>query len=83
MAFLSDNTRKIVTRDLVSVKVWDMCNTREPYLSIPVDEGIKEHLHELFEAEVLEDRFGVTEAKKGIVTGNYGNSFQIMDPGSG
>ena len=32
---------------------------------------------------MLEDRFSITSARSGIVTGNYGNSFQIMDPGTG
>ena len=31
----------------------------------------------------MEDRFSITEARNGIITGNYGKSFQIMDPHNG
>lgn len=34
--FLSDG-KHIVTRDLLTVKVWDICSNREPLLTIPVD----------------------------------------------
>ena len=60
-----------------------MAMTREPLLNINIDEEIKNNLHELFEAEVLEDRFEITEAGDNIITGNYGNSFNIIDPDSG
>ena len=32
-----DEDRKIVTRDLISVKIWDTRNNREPFLDIYVD----------------------------------------------
>ena len=38
---------------------------------------------ELFESQVLEDRFGLTQADNNVITGNYGNSFQLMDPNNG
>lgn len=75
--------QKVVTRDLLTVKIWDMCNNREPLLSIPVDEHIKRHLPDLFEAELLDDQFSMTEANRSVVTGNYGNSFHIIDPETG
>jgi hypothetical protein len=80
--FLSDGKR-IVTRDLLSIKVWDMCSNREPLLTIPVDDTIKKHVVELFEADSLQDSFSITEASSHIVTGNYGDCFQVIDPSTG
>lgn len=57
--FLSDG-KHIVTRDLLTVKVWDICSNREPLLTIPVDETIKKHVVELFEADSLQDTFSLT-----------------------
>ena len=39
-----DEDRKIVTRDLISVKIWDTRNNREPFLDIYVDETIQSHV---------------------------------------
>ena len=58
--FLSDS-KKVVTRDLATVKVWDLCNNRQPLFNIPIEEHIETHLTELFEAEMLGDKFKVTE----------------------
>jgi serine/threonine-protein phosphatase 2A regulatory subunit B len=46
-------TRNIVTRDLISIKIWDMCNDQRPLLEFPIDENIKGHLCDLFEADSL------------------------------
>jgi hypothetical protein len=40
-----------------------LAQTRAPLLNLAIDEDIKQNLHELFEAEVLEDRFELTTAK--------------------
>jgi hypothetical protein len=52
-------------------------------LDIPIDETINNYVCDLFEAEVLEDRFKLTEVKGNILTGNYGNSFHMIDPKTG
>lgn len=79
---MSDN-KKLVTRDLLTVKVWDMCSNRQPLQVIEIDEVIKNNLGDLFEADALNDSFGLTEADSHIVTGNYGDCFEVMDPVSG
>jgi serine/threonine-protein phosphatase 2A regulatory subunit B len=43
-----DDSRSIVTRDLISVKIWDMRSAREPVRNIYIDEGIKDHVCDLF-----------------------------------
>lgn len=76
-------TRKIVTRDLTSIKIWDMCNDQKPIAWLPLDENIKTHLCDLFEADSLDDRFNLTNANGSILTGNYGDSFHLIEAESG
>jgi serine/threonine-protein phosphatase 2A regulatory subunit B len=74
-----EGTRKIVTRDLISVKIWDMCNNTQPLVTMPVDENIKSHLCDIFEADALDDRFTLSNTNGKIMTGNYSNSFHLID----
>jgi serine/threonine-protein phosphatase 2A regulatory subunit B len=76
-------TRKIVTRDLISIKIWDMCNDKKPIACFPVDENIKSHLCDLFETDSLDDRFNLSNANGSILTGNYGDSFHLIEAESG
>ena len=45
--FLTDS-RQIVTRDLMSLKVWDIARNSAPLATLNVDEHISGHLCELF-----------------------------------
>lgn len=76
-------SRKIVTRDLISIKIWDMSNNKMPITEFPIDDTIKSHLCDLFEADSLEDKFSLSNANGGILTGNYGDSFHLIEADSG
>jgi len=39
----------IAARDYLNVKVWDVCNSSKPLMTIPVQESIKSKLCDLFE----------------------------------
>lgn len=43
LAFLN-NSKYIATRDVLSVKVWDVCRTDKPVLSITIQDSIKSKL---------------------------------------
>lgn len=76
-------TRKIVTRDLISIKIWDMCNDKKPLSWFPIDENIRSHLCDLFEADSLDDRFNLSDVDGRILTGNYSDSFHLIEAESG
>lgn len=40
--------RYLAARDYLSVKVWDVCNTKKPILNVSIQESIKSKLCELF-----------------------------------
>ena len=56
-----------------------MCNNQRPLLQFPIDESVKSHLCDLFEADSLSDLFKLSDANGCILTGNYGDSFHIID----
>jgi serine/threonine-protein phosphatase 2A regulatory subunit B len=75
-----DGTRKIITRDLISIKIWDICNNKRPLVHFNIDENIESNLCDLFESDSLDDKFALTSIKNGsILTGNYGDSFHIIE----
>jgi len=38
----------VAARDYLNVKVWDVCNTSKPLMTIPLQESIKSKLCDLF-----------------------------------
>jgi serine/threonine-protein phosphatase 2A regulatory subunit B len=58
-ATFTSNGRYIVTRDYLSVKVWDVCNSKKPVSCIVVNEGLKSKLCDMVENEAIYDEFGV------------------------
>ena len=48
-----------------------------------LDENLKSRLCDLFEADCLEDKFSVSNSRGSIITGNYSNSFHLIDSENG
>lgn len=71
----------IATRDYLTVKVWDVCNSKKPVVSVVIQEGVKGKLCEMFENEAIFDKFSLSCSSDSntIVTGNYNNSFHMLD----
>lgn len=75
----SHDGRLFVTRDYMSVKVWDLAMETAPLRTIAVHEAIKPKLCDLYENDVIFDKFEVGFAHNDatIVTGSYSNFMRI------
>jgi serine/threonine-protein phosphatase 2A regulatory subunit B len=58
-ATFTPNGKYMVTRDYLSVKVWDICNSKKPVSCTILNEGLKSKLCEMVENEAIYDGFGV------------------------
>jgi WD40 repeat protein len=65
----------------LSVKVWDITNTKKPVLSICVQESLKSKLVNLFESDNIFDKFSLSTSADNstILTGNYNNNFHLLN----
>jgi serine/threonine-protein phosphatase 2A regulatory subunit B len=86
--FVNEPTgRHFVTRDYLTVKVWDTAMEREPVRVVPVhDAGVRARLPEVYESDSIFDRFEVAPAFAGtgsggiaLATGSYNNTFKVLD----
>lgn len=75
------NGQNLITRDYMTVRVWDMRNETEPISEIPVQTSLRSNLDYLYENDILFDRFAVTCNATGtkICTGSYQSYFQVYD----
>eukprot|EP00924_Labyrinthula_sp_SR-Ha-C_P009546 maker-scaffold_2-snap-gene-27.5-mRNA-1 protein AED:0.00 eAED:0.00 QI:171/1/1/1/1/1/2/51/512 len=72
--------RFIISRDYMSVKIWDMNMEKQPVDTYYIHEFVRPKLFELNSAEKLDDQFGFDISGRGnVVTGTYGNFFHILD----
>ena len=80
-AIFSPNSKFVISRDCLTVKIWDICNAAKPINTIMVQETLKSKLCDMFENDCMEDRFGVGASWDGktILTGNYNNGFHLLD----
>jgi hypothetical protein len=74
-----EGTRQIITRDLLSLKIWDMGNNKQPIFNQCIDPNLKSKLCDLFEADHLDDKFTLSHSHNQLLTGNYSNSFHLID----
>lgn len=75
------NGRYVVSRDCLTVKLWDVCNPSKAVSTYMLNEGLKQKLSEMVEKEVINSRFGVCVSGDGnsIVSGSFNNSFHVLD----
>ena len=75
------NGRHIISRDFLSVKVWDVAMTNKPVEVINIFEPLKSKLCELYENEAIFDKFSVSASPCGnyFLTGLFNNNFHISD----
>jgi serine/threonine-protein phosphatase 2A regulatory subunit B len=80
-ATFSGNSKYIVSRDYLTVKVWDICNSKKPLSTIILQEGLKSKLSEMLESESIYDQFQVSLSSdsSSILTGSYNNCFHLLD----
>lgn len=71
--------KHLVTRDYMNLKVWDLAQEREPLMTIPVHNGIRPKLCDLYENDSIFDRFECSYNYDGstIMSGSYSNYLRM------
>jgi serine/threonine-protein phosphatase 2A regulatory subunit B len=80
MDFSTDGTH-LLTRDFLTVKIWDMRMENKPCKILPLHEHLDQRLCELYENDCIFDKFQLCSSPSGpyISTGSYGNMFKVVD----
>ena len=73
--------RYIISRDYLTVKIWDMAMEAKPVKTIPIHEHLRAKLCDLYENDCIFDKFECAVSGDGnnLVTGSYNNFFHIYD----
>nr|CAB3265106.1 serine/threonine-protein phosphatase 2A 55 kDa regulatory subunit B alpha isoform-like [Phallusia mammillata] len=77
----SNSGRYMITRDYLSVKVWDLNMENKPVESFQVHEYLRSKLCSLYENDCIFDKFECcwNGTDSAIMTGSYNNFFRIFD----
>ncbi|KAK9473508.1 WD40-repeat-containing domain protein [Dipodascopsis tothii] len=75
----SNDGRYIVSRDYLTVKIWDVAMEREPVKTINIHEHLRPRLCDTYENDSIFDKFEVVFSGDGksVMTGSYNNNFMI------
>jgi serine/threonine-protein phosphatase 2A regulatory subunit B len=71
---------KFVTREPLQTKLWDVRITNRPLETIPMNDGIKTKLAEMFEKDLLMEKFNVAPSPCGkyFATGFFNRTFHLL-----
>ena len=77
----SHNGRYLITRDYLSVKVWDLQMDSKPIETYQVHEYLRSKLCALYENDCIFDKFECSWSgnDRHIMTGSYNNFFRMFD----
>ncbi|KAL7746507.1 protein phosphatase 2A regulatory subunit cdc55 [Sorochytrium milnesiophthora] len=77
----SNDGRYIVSRDYLTLKIWDINMEKKPVKTINVHDHLRAKLCDLYENDCIFDKFECTWSGDGksVLTGSYSNFFQIYD----
>jgi len=77
----SKDGRFILVRDYFSLRVWDINMERQPVLTIPIHDYLRDHLTELYENDCIFDKFECDSSydSQSFITGSYNNNFVIYN----
>lgn len=75
----SHDGRYILSRDYLTVKIWDVNMERMPVKTIPIHEHLRPRLCDTYENDSIFDKFEVVFSgdAKNVMTGSYNNNFMI------
>ncbi|KAK5117622.1 Protein phosphatase PP2A regulatory subunit B [Meristemomyces frigidus] len=81
----SHDGRYILSRDYLTVKIWDVNMERQPVKTIPIHEHLRPRLCDTYENDSIFDKFEVVFSgdAKNVMTGSYNNNFMIYPSESG
>lgn len=76
----SHDGRYILSRDYLTVKIWDVNMERQPLKTIPIHEHLRPRLCDTYENDSIFDKFEVVFSgdAKNVMTGSYNNNFMIF-----
>ena len=77
--FINNEGRYIVSRDYLSIKIWDTHMESGPVNTIHIHDHLRPHLCELYHRDAIFDKFECEVSPCGnyILTGSYNNSFHV------
>ncbi|KAI9669115.1 MAG: protein phosphatase 2A regulatory subunit cdc55 [Alyxoria varia] len=75
----SNDGRYILSRDYLTVKIWDVNMENKPVKTIPIHEHLRPRLCDTYENDSIFDKFEVVFSgdAKNVMTGSYNNNFMI------
>ncbi|KAG0124712.1 protein phosphatase PP2A regulatory subunit B [Tuber indicum] len=75
----SSDGRYILSRDYLTVKIWDINMENRPVKTIPIHEHLRPRLCDTYENDSIFDKFEVVFSGDGnnVMTGSYNNNFMI------
>lgn len=75
----SHDGRYIVSRDYMTVKIWDLAMELKPVKTINVHEHLRDRLCDTYENDAIFDKFEVQFSgdNRSVMTGSYNNNFMI------
>jgi len=75
----SHDGRYILSRDYLTVKIWDVNMEKSPVKTIPIHEHLRPRLCDTYENDSIFDKFEVVFSgdAKNVMTGSYNNNFMI------
>lgn len=75
----SPDGRHIVSRDYMTVKIWDLAMELKPIKTINVHEHLRDRLCDTYENDAIFDKFEVQFSgdNRSVMTGSYNNNFMI------
>jgi serine/threonine-protein phosphatase 2A regulatory subunit B len=78
----SRDGRYILSRDYLTLKLWDINMDSKPVKSIPIHDYLRSKLCDLYENDCIFDKFECTLSGDGnsLLTGSYHNYFHIYNP---
>ncbi|KAK4908565.1 protein phosphatase 2A regulatory subunit cdc55, partial [Elasticomyces elasticus] len=75
----SSDGKYILSRDYLTVKIWDVAMEKTPLKTIPIHEHLRPRLCDTYENDSIFDKFEVVFSGDGsnVMTGSYNNNFMI------
>ena len=79
LAFIGSSGYEILSRDYMTMKIWDIRYETEPVLEYQVHSMIKSKLTQLYESDAIFDKFDCCASGDGkmLATGTYSNFFKV------
>jgi len=81
----SRDGRYILSRDYMTLKLWDLAKESSPVATFPVHEHLRQRLCDLYENDCIFDKFDCCLSGDGqhVATGSYSNLYRVIGCSSG